>query len=178
MKKEDKGVSPVIGVILMVAITVIMGVVIGEFIFGLTDRFEPSATANINFNQNLYWDGTGNYYYNVTARVDSMETSDYLAVTSPTSDSAEYTVTRIGSSAPSADVVVPSEVSYAPDSPGASPSIQDANDGRILIRQGDKIRVSNLQSGDVVQVFGGVEGEEVIVVEYTVLDVVPEAYKP
>lgn len=178
MRKKDSGVSPVIGVIIMVAITIIMGVIIAEFVFGLTDRFEPSADANLNFNQNLHWDGSGNYYYNVTARVSSMQGSDYLAVTAPTSDSADYVVTRVGSDAPSSDVVVPPEVDYAPDSPSGSPSIQNVDDGRLLIRVGDRVKVSRLQAGDVVQVYGGVNGEETIVVEYTVQDVVPEAYEP
>jgi flagellin-like protein len=34
---EDRGVSPVIGVILMVAITVILAAVIGAFVLGLGD---------------------------------------------------------------------------------------------------------------------------------------------
>lgn len=178
MKKKSSGVSPVIGVVIMVAITIIMGVIIAEFVFGLTDRFEPSASANLNFNQNLHWDGSGNYYYNVTATVSSMQGSDYLAVTAPTSDSADFIVTRIGSDAPSADVVVPSDVGYAPDSPSGSPSIESVDDGRLLIRAGDRVKVTRLQAGDVVQIYGGVDGEETLVVEYTVQDVVPEAYKP
>ena len=178
MRKNSSGVSPVIGVILMVGITIVMGVIIADFIFGLTDRLETSADANVNFNQNLHWNGSGNYYYNVTSSVISMQGSDYLAVTAPTSDSAEFIVTRVGSDAPSADVVVPSEVDYAPDNPSGSPSIESVDDGRLLIRAGDRVKVTKLQAGDVVQVYGGVDGEETLVVEYTVQDVVPEAYEP
>jgi len=46
---EDRGVSPVIGVILMVAITVILAAVIATFVIGLgdsTDDVQP----NVNFN--------------------------------------------------------------------------------------------------------------------------------
>ena len=40
---EDRGVSPVIGVILMVAITVILAAVIGAFVLGLGDQASSSA---------------------------------------------------------------------------------------------------------------------------------------
>jgi len=40
---EDRGVSPVIGVILMVAITVILAAVIGAFVLGLGDQASTSA---------------------------------------------------------------------------------------------------------------------------------------
>ena len=45
---EDRGVSPVIGVILMVAITVILAAVIGTFVLGLGDRVSQ-ASPNANF---------------------------------------------------------------------------------------------------------------------------------
>jgi len=49
---EDRGVSPVIGVILMVAITVILAAVIGTFVLGLGDRVsdaQPTATFNFDY---------------------------------------------------------------------------------------------------------------------------------
>ena len=45
---EDRAVSPVIGVILMVAITVILAAVIGTFVLGLGDRVSQ-ASPNANF---------------------------------------------------------------------------------------------------------------------------------
>jgi flagellin-like protein len=42
-KTEDRAVSPVIGVILMVAITVILAAVIGTFVLGLGDQLGDSA---------------------------------------------------------------------------------------------------------------------------------------
>lgn len=44
---DDRGVSPVIGVILMVAITVILAAVIGTFVLGLGDSIGGSATAGV-----------------------------------------------------------------------------------------------------------------------------------
>ncbi len=49
---EDRAVSPVIGVILMVAITVILAAVIGAFVLGLGDQVSnnaPSASFEFNF---------------------------------------------------------------------------------------------------------------------------------
>jgi flagellin-like protein len=47
---DDDAVSPVIGVILMVAITVILAAVIGTFVLGLGDRVsEAQPNANFNF---------------------------------------------------------------------------------------------------------------------------------
>lgn len=49
---DDDAVSPVIGVILMVAITVILAAVIGTFVLGLGENLQDtSPTASITFNQ-------------------------------------------------------------------------------------------------------------------------------
>ncbi|SHH02854.1 type IV pilin [Halobaculum gomorrense] len=48
--EEDRAVSPVIGVILMVAITVILAAVIGSFVLGLGNSLQSTApTANFQF---------------------------------------------------------------------------------------------------------------------------------
>lgn len=52
LDKEERGVSPVIGVILMVAITVILAAVIGAFVLGLGDQVSeqpPSAQISFDF---------------------------------------------------------------------------------------------------------------------------------
>lgn len=46
--KEDRAVSPVIGVILMVAITVILAAVIASFVLGLGDQGEPAPSPTID----------------------------------------------------------------------------------------------------------------------------------
>ena len=51
---SDRGVSPVIGVILMVAITVILAAVIGAFVLGLGDQVSnnaPQASFSFEFDQ-------------------------------------------------------------------------------------------------------------------------------
>jgi len=47
--KDDDAVSPVIGVILMVAITVILAAVIASFVLGLGDQNNPAPTASFSF---------------------------------------------------------------------------------------------------------------------------------
>ena len=47
LRKDEKGVSPVIGVILMVAITVILAAVIASFVFGLTGTVPKQKTPGI-----------------------------------------------------------------------------------------------------------------------------------
>ena len=50
MLSDDKAVSPVIGVILMVAVTVILAAVIGAFVLGFGDSLsEPAPDAQIGF---------------------------------------------------------------------------------------------------------------------------------
>ncbi|QLG27386.1 type IV pilin N-terminal domain-containing protein [Halorarum halophilum] len=62
---DERAVSPVIGVILMVAITVILAAVIGTFVLGLGNNLqETSPNANFQFDYEERTDGNG---YNVTA---------------------------------------------------------------------------------------------------------------
>lgn len=56
---DDRAVSPVIGVILMVAITVILAAVIGTFVLGLGDQVQETAP-NAQFSASYDADGSGN----------------------------------------------------------------------------------------------------------------------
>jgi len=49
---DDRGASPVIGVILMVAITVILAAVIGTFVLGLGDSLEQAPQAQLDADVN------------------------------------------------------------------------------------------------------------------------------
>lgn len=62
-EKNDEAVSPVIGVILMVAITVILAAVIAAFVFGMgTPTKAPQASLTISSSSNTY------DYINITHR--------------------------------------------------------------------------------------------------------------
>ncbi|MFC7080303.1 type IV pilin N-terminal domain-containing protein [Halorussus caseinilyticus] len=63
--EDDGAVSPVIGVILMVAITVILAAVIGTFVLGLGDRVSQ-ASPNSQFTFEYHTDNHGTNYANVT----------------------------------------------------------------------------------------------------------------
>jgi flagellin-like protein len=68
---DEDAVSPVIGVILMVAITVILAAVIGTFVLGLGDQVQnnaPQATFSFDY------EGTGAGPYTVTATHDGGDT--------------------------------------------------------------------------------------------------------
>ncbi len=64
---DDRAVSPVIGVILMVAITVILAAVIGTFVLGLGDQVQntnPPCEHRIRYRYLLrrYWGRLRQYY--------------------------------------------------------------------------------------------------------------------
>jgi len=61
---DSRAVSPVIGVILMVAITVILAAVIGTFVLGLGDNVQSAPQASLNFDYN----STGNSNLTVSHR--------------------------------------------------------------------------------------------------------------
>ena len=62
-KKNEEAVSPVIGVILMVAITVILAAVIAAFVFGMAGNIQKShvvaatASTDIRYYHNCYLPG-------------------------------------------------------------------------------------------------------------------------
>ncbi len=51
-KQNEEAVSPVIGVILMVAITVILAAVIAAFVFGMTGNVQTTKTVAVTVGQN------------------------------------------------------------------------------------------------------------------------------
>jgi len=81
---NDRAVSPVIGVILMVAITVILAAVIGTFVIGLGDDLgntTPSASVDASANETLEGLEAGDSIATFTHRSgDSIDTSN-LGVT-------------------------------------------------------------------------------------------------
>ena len=82
---DDTGVSPVVGVILMVAITVILAAVIGTFVLGLGDQVQSSATAGVDFNENTGTD--------MTVTLNTVQNADSIYVES-TSGGAVYNVSN------------------------------------------------------------------------------------
>lgn len=48
---EDEGASPVIGVVLIVAITILIATILGTFAFGLQERLRTSAQAGVDIDE-------------------------------------------------------------------------------------------------------------------------------
>lgn len=69
--KDERAVSPVIGVILMVAITVILAAVIGTFVLGLGNNLQQTSP-----NANFQFEYAGNAPYDVTATHEGGATID------------------------------------------------------------------------------------------------------
>ncbi|NUE02509.1 type IV pilin N-terminal domain-containing protein [Halorubraceae archaeon YAN] len=71
-RDDDRAVSPVIGTILMIAITVILAAVVGTFVLGFGDsaaETTPSASFDMSYSENQSGDG-----YNVTVTHASGQT--------------------------------------------------------------------------------------------------------
>ena len=67
IRTDEKGVSPVIGVILMVAITVILAAVIASFVFGMGSKVQAAPQAQLMAEDNADMiDGSDDILFNVT----------------------------------------------------------------------------------------------------------------
>jgi flagellin-like protein len=93
---DDRGVSPVIGVILMVAITVILAAVIAAFVLGLgdTNSTAPSVTFDYDYDQttdNVTVTMTGGESFD-PARVEFQADGTDVAQSSGTSDNSGFPV--------------------------------------------------------------------------------------
>ena len=106
---DDRGVSPVIGVILMVAITVILAAVIGTFVLGLGDQIGGSATAGVTVD--------GDNSTEATVTLTNKGTAESVKIVNATSPST--TVSTTSGSLPL-------------NSTGASVKIGDAGDYNVV----------------------------------------------
>lgn len=73
---DSDGVSPVIGVILMVAITVILAAIIGTFVLDLAGNLEQNAQMSLTFDEDETTD-------TVTVQIISVQTGEYIELRSP-----------------------------------------------------------------------------------------------
>jgi flagellin-like protein len=154
----DTGVSPVVGVILMVAITVILAAVIGTFVLDLGGNVNQNAQAGVNFDQSPNGqfdttdDGTDNpdtTEYQVTVQVVDISGADSLTVQASDSDGTQYDA-----------------------APGDSTSGLSAYGPSVgtttLSSVGDSSQVTQLTPGDTVTVTGTLDSEENVIQTYEV----------
>jgi len=159
-QKQQSGVSPVIGVILMVAITVIVAAIVASFVLDLGGNLEEDADATITFDQQANF-GSGNY--NVTVTVTQMDNADYLVVSDLQNslNQSDYVVNYSGGDPTTNIDGVPQN---------ASQTSVGGDNGVILISSGDTVTLPNLDPDNSVQVFGGLSGSENLIQEYQIED--------
>ena len=93
-KRIDDAVSPVVGVILMVAVTVILAAVIGSFVLDLGNNVQANPQAGVSFDQAPSNNGGD---IAVSVQVVSMENADEIRLSnSANSDTA--TLNSVGAS--------------------------------------------------------------------------------
>jgi len=154
-KQTQKGVSPVIGVILMVAITVIIAAVVANFVLDLGGNLSEDADATVTFNQDANY---GNSTYDVTITTTAFDNADYTYVQVAggldTGDSASYNQQTNNKTFLDANVA-------------------EEHTGVAMINSGDRIIIEEVGStnGEIdVQVFGVLEGSENQIAGYSLSD--------
>jgi flagellin-like protein len=160
-KQKRKGVSPVVGVILMVAITVIIAAVVANFVLDLGQQLGQDADATINIDQEPKDFATPNY--NVTVTVSDMQNSEYIVVTAvETGDIGTVVSTADTSNNPEG----------TPSSPSNTNSVSNDDEGGLMYRSGDKVTVPAAPGGTTIQIYGGIDGQESLIQEYEVEDTI------
>jgi len=141
---SDAGVSPVIGVILMVAITVILAAVIGTFVLGLGDSVSQNPQAGVTFEEDV-----GN---EVQVQLNSVQSADHVWVDaeSPSSVNTDGVAAASSSSGPSGDVYL---VSGSNGGPGTIVTVDTSASGT---------------EGTTVTVIGELDGDTSVIQTYTV----------
>jgi len=113
---DDRAVSPVIGVILMVAITVILAAVIGTFVLGLGDQVQNTTPrASIGFD-------TSNSTQNVTMTHESGDSLEAANV--KVTSTQDFSYVGIGDGTSSTSSAVVSSFTNAPSSVTAGDNIE------------------------------------------------------
>ena len=153
--KLERGVSPVVGVILMVAVTVILAAVIGTFVLDLGGSVSQSAQAGVSFDQ------SGD---TVDVQLTTVQTGDSIWVEASSTDDGASAITD---SSPAngyddgggVDTTINNEVGPDNDDQYLLTSSGDGGPGTI-------VTVAS-SSGEQVSVIGEVDGSESVIQTYT-----------
>ena len=151
-KQTQKGVSPVIGVILMVAITVIIAAVVANFVLDLGGNLSEDADATVTFNQDANYVNTT---YDVT-------------ITTTAFDNADYTYVQVAGGLDSA-----SYNRQTSNKTFLKANVAEKHRDAAMINSGDRIIIEGVDStnGEIdVQVFGVLEGSVNQIAGYSLSD--------
>ena len=144
----DDAVSPVVGVILMVAVTVILAAVIGSFVLDLGNNVQANPQAGVTFDQSQQDtnDDNNDLETVVSVQVISMENADEVIVSDGYASTSDQSMTSVGSSV-------------------TMTGPEDTNDADANGNPDDN---PGLQDGDKITVVGTLDGKEAVLQSYTV----------
>ena len=149
-QQTDSGVSPVIGVILMVAITVIIAAVVANFVLDLGGTLQEDADATITFDQSAnYADST----YDLTVTTSSLDNADYTYVQVAGGDANVGEIVRQSSN----EDAIQNEVS-------------ESDRDVAMVTSGDRVVLEQISDEIDVQVFGVLDGNSNQVSSHSVSD--------
>lgn len=154
-EQKEQGVSPVIGVILMVAITVILAAVIGVFVLDLAGGTDADAQAGFDINESegdtFEEEGAGDdeTHYNVTFRLISVNQGDSFSIEG--TEWVEGTDTD-------------SDGTNEWDSTAGTNTLDSISSPSA----GSTMTAPNMAEGDDITVIGTLEGNETVLQTYTV----------
>jgi len=131
--RDDDAVSPVIGVILMVAITVILAAVIASFVLGLGDSADK-VQPNSSFSFDSEDDGSGSNAL-VTATLTDGDTVEFDEIVLRGSAVSEKELSTTGLSGDTWDVGQSIEIGDSGASGVSSPDVD------IAVSQGEELRI-------------------------------------
>jgi len=154
-KQTQKGVSPVIGVILMVAITVIIAAVVANFVLDLGGNLSEDADATVTFNQDANYGNSSTYD---------------VTITTTAFDNADYTYVQV---AGGLDGNSASYNQQTNNKKFLNANVAKEHRNVSMINSGDRIIIENVGSknGEIdVQVFGVLEGSVNQIAGYSLSD--------
>jgi len=146
---DEDAVSPVVGVILMVAITVILAAVIGTFVLDLGGQVQQNAQAGVSFDET---EGV-----ETEVQLNSIQNADHIFVEAPASGGVSGGAGESTSvSAPASDYADDGDFLYA-----------NGGDGSDTGGVGTTVTVAHDGTGDgQITVIGVVDGSENIIQTY------------
>lgn len=167
---SNKGVAPVVGVVIITAITFAGGVVMAEFVFNASDSLGgKDASVNIQYSQNinstLSDSATNKHVYNVYLSVGPISNADFLAVTSRSDTDNNYSVDLLRDGYPE----------NHDGSPDDATDLEPIDEGVMMFNDGDQLMISGLEPADTVLVYAFSEnGESDVASTYDVADAIPD----
>ena len=170
LNNSENGVSPVIGVILMVAITVILAAVIGTFVLNLGGSVSETPQAPLTYEQvdQTASAAPDSATYNADEANGDNEAQGQQATVKMLNtgnvDSVIVSVSDDGSVYHDSG----SNVAYTPKFDADDSDATDSANSPQLNSAGGTITINQLTSGDTITALGVIDGEQTVMQEFSV----------